>query len=402
MKITNYKNSIIKFFTSKSIKEPKANNNYLVELLENLEYVKSENKTISFLITEIKEKGFKIKVGGLFGFVSFQHMPWQYNNMKFWEAISSEIINKKFFCKIYLLKKEPIKVLIDAKVHKFQKLEFSKKMEIEGIVLKNVKYGLFIEIGHCFNWKYGSCVGLLHKKNVSDYNLWKAKKIGEKTNVVFHGFRKDNKIILGDNTTIKEWSTGELDEYVGTIQDIIVKIDEQGNRLFLLKEKFTVQLPITKTFYSEKNKTKIKSLLKLIKNNEVLTCKIVHINYKKHKITAKWLVNVEPSLPKQNHSIINRIGKKKSKDIYSLLVNNEIEVRVFKKDPNLEIDENKYYILNNIETKLTIKSYSYELSERDKGIIETNFKNGQIIKCIVAKIGKEIEVEYYIDRISKQ
>ncbi len=401
MKITDYKNRIVKFFTSKSIKGSKIHNNYLVELVENLEYVKSKNKTISFLITEIKERGFIIKVGGLFGFVSFQHMPWQYDNMKYWEAISSEIINKKFFCKIHLLKKDPIKVLIDAKVHKFQKLEFSKKMEVEGIVLNNVKYGLFIEIGHYFNWKYGSCVGLLHKKNVSDFNLWKDKRIGEKINVVFHGFREDNKIILGDNTTIKEWLTGELDKYVGTTQDIIVKIDKQGNRLFLLEEKFPVQLPVTKTFYSKKNKTKIKSLLALVRNNEVLTCKIVHINYKKHKIIAKWLVNVETSLPKQNQNLINRINKKKSKDVYNLLVGNEIEVKVFKKDPNLGIYENKYFILNNIETKLTIKSYSYELSERDRGIIETNFKNGEIIKCIVSKIGKEIEVEYYIDRIKR-
>lgn len=402
MKIIDYKNTIVNFFTSKSIKETKTSNNYLVELVENLEYIKSENKIISFLIIEIKEKGFKIKVGGLFGFVSFKHMPWQYNSMKYWEAIFSEIINKKFFCKIHLLKKEPIKVLIDAKVHRFQELEFLKKTEVEGIVLKNAKYGLFIEIGHCFNWKYGSCIGLLHKKNVSDYHLWKDKKNGEKVKVIFHGFRKDKKIILGDNTTVKEWSTEELDEYLGTIQDITVKINEFGNRSFYLKEKLPVQLPINKLLYSEQNKTKIKSLLKLIKNDEIITCKIVHINYKKHKITAKWIVNVEPSLPKQNHSIANRISKRKSKDVFNLLINKEIEVRVFKKDPNLEIYENKYFILNNIETKLIIKSYTYELSERDSGIIESNFKNGQIIKCIVAKIGKEIEVEYYIDRVDKE
>ena len=353
------------------------------------------------MITAIREKGFQIKVGGLYGFVSFNHMPWQYNSPKYWKAISSELIDRKFFCKIPKLSKEPIKILIDAKVHNFSELIFKEKIEVQGIVIGKTKYGLFIEFGHFFNWKHGSCLGLLHKNNVAEYHLLEKKQFGENIDVIFHGFTKGNKIILGDNSPITEWLTGELDKYVGTTQNITVRTNEHGNRFFFLENKYPVQLPITKSLYPEKNKPKIKSLLKLVKNNEIITCEIVRINYKKNKITARWLINVEPPLPKKNNSIINQIPKRKNKNLLNLLVDKEIEVRVFTKDHNLGIDENKYFILNNIETKLTIKSYSYKLSERDIGIIETNFKNGELIKCIVSRVGKEIEVEYYIDRINR-
>ena len=94
MKIVEYKNRILNFFTSKHKEKKTDTKNYLTKLVENLEIIKSENKTIYFFITAVKEKGFQIKVGGLYGFVSFHHMPWHYNSPKYWKVISQELITR--------------------------------------------------------------------------------------------------------------------------------------------------------------------------------------------------------------------------------------------------------------------------------------------------------------------
>lgn len=400
-----YKNQIIKLIKpekkDKQENNEKDNREYLTELIENLEYTQQHNRIISFTITSLKNKGFTVKVGGLFAYVSFQHMPWIYQNNEHWRIMSRKLIGQKFFCQIYKLEKKPIRVSIDAKIHRFENLEFIEKIEIEGIVISTREYGLFVEVGGFYDWKYGSCIGLLHKNNTQDFETFKNYDIGDEISTYFHGFNQEKGLILGDKLAEIEWFTKELKELIGTNRDVVVTMNEHGNRSFFVDDKYEARLPITKKYYEGNNGTKVKKLLRKIKNNEIINCEIVGIDYKNKQLIVKWNVYIEPTIPQKrenNNQLINRLSSKTSKKMFDLLFSQMIEVTVYKKDKNIGIMENRYFILNNVEGKLKIKSSSYELSERDKTIIERNFKNGDIIKCKVIKTDEIIEFEYNIDR----
>ena len=182
------------------------------------------------------------------------------------------------------------------------------------------------------------------------------KIIYEEEEEKVYGYANTEKIVANENPIITKWEKEELDKLIGTIQKIKIKINEQGNRFFIFEDTYSVQLPINKSYYPNKNRLKIKTLLDLIKNGETITCEIIYVDYKKKVITARWIVNVEPSTNKKI-IIPKQSNRKKYKNRLDLLVNSEIEVRVFKKDKSLGILRNRYIIMSNIEAKLKIKSY---------------------------------------------
>lgn len=277
------KNKIFKQENSQDDKE------YLVKLVENLERYKIKNKNISFVITGIKEKGFIVKVGGLFAYISFQYMPWKYSTIEFWKVISKYLIGKKFYCNIHRIDKEPLSILINAENHKFRSVELSENSKYSGIVINKAKYGLFVDIGYHFDWEYGSLVGLIHKSNISETE-YEQTKVGDELKTVFQGYTEDRKLILGNKSCQKEWLTGELDNLIGTIQQAVVKITEDGKKEFYIKGKYKTAIPLNKINYPE-CRTRAKHLIRNLENNDIIQCEIMKINKKKRMFVSKLLLN---------------------------------------------------------------------------------------------------------------
>lgn len=279
----NIKNKISETFNSKNDKE------YLVKLVENLEQFKAENKSIPFIITGVKEKGLVVKVGGLFAYVSFYYMPWKYSSIEFWKVISKQLIGKKFYCSIYRIEKKPLSILINAECHHFKKIILTENSKYSGIVINKAKYGFFIDIGYHFDWEYGSFVGLMHISNISEQEYEQMEE-GKEVKTIFQGYTEDGKLILGNKIFQKEWLTGELNNLIGTIQDVKMKITEDGKREFCIKEKYKTAIPLNKINYP-KCRTKAKHIIYNLENNEVIQCEIIKINKKKRMFVSKLLLN---------------------------------------------------------------------------------------------------------------
>ena len=159
---------------------------YISKLYDNIEKQKEENNSLSFVIKDIKEKGFVVKVGGLFGYISFNHMPWQYRNREAWDAVFPFIDGKVFFCKIYSVTKEDHSIILDGDIPQFKKTELIENEKYKGIIINKTIYGVFVDIGYNFNWKCGSFVGLLHKSNFESDESFDKIKIGQSIDVFFY------------------------------------------------------------------------------------------------------------------------------------------------------------------------------------------------------------------------
>ncbi len=132
------------------------NKDYLNQLIENLKEVKTNDKAIPFTIQGLKSKGFLIKIGGLFGFISFSYMPWDYQNKLYWHTVAPYLIGHKFFGNIHsIIETQPFQITVDGQKHYFHKNDLEVGRSYECIVMQKASYGFFLEAGFDLNWQYG-------------------------------------------------------------------------------------------------------------------------------------------------------------------------------------------------------------------------------------------------------
>lgn len=269
--------------------DSKNDKDYLQDLLLNIKESYTNQENLTFRIVEPKEKGFLVKVGGLFAFVSFKHLGWSYPSIEFWINASNSLVGNFFTGKIHNVEENPISIQIDAKEQTFDKPNLKKYAKYRGVILQKTKYGVFVDLGFNFNWKFGSILGLIHKStliNESDYDNW---KVGEDIETLFQGYNENNQPILGDNRERGKWSNGEMDKLIGTIQKVSVLINENGKSEFYVLGEHKATIPIKKEFYPN-FRTTAKKYIYGLKNGEIIDCEIIKINKRKDGFVLKLLI----------------------------------------------------------------------------------------------------------------
>lgn len=269
--------------------DPKNDRDYLQDLLLNIKEAYENERLITFKIVEAKENGFVVKVKGLFAYVGHKYFCWSYPTVEFWNHISATLVGNYFRGKIYSFSgDDPISIKIDATVHKFGTPHFIKAASYQGIIVRKVKYGFFVDLGVHFSWRFGSILGLIHRsnlKNEMDYENW---KVGDKIRTFYYGLNKEGKSVLVNNPERAKWINGEMDALIGTIQKIKVVKNENGYLEFYVLDKYTAYFPLTKILYPD-SKSAVKAYFKSLKNGDILDGEVIKINIRKGAFVLKLL-----------------------------------------------------------------------------------------------------------------
>lgn len=269
--------------------DPKNDKDYLQDLLLNIKEAYTNQESLTFRIVEPKEKGFTVKVGGLFAFVSFNHFGWSYPSIEFWQNVSNHIVGNFFTGKIHKLKENPILIRIDAKEQAFGNPNLEKYAKYRGVILQKTKYGAFVDLGLHFNWKFGSLLGLVHKSTLTDKSDYDSWNTGDEIITLFQGFNEKEQLVLGDNRERGKWLNGEMNELIGTIQNVSVVINENGQTEFYVLGEHKARIPITKEFYPT-YRTTAKKYIYGLKNGEIMDCEVIKINKRKDCFILKLLI----------------------------------------------------------------------------------------------------------------
>lgn len=263
---------------------------YLNDLLEDLRFAFENNKTMTFKIVEPKEKGFLIQVGGLFGYLSFLHMPWEYKKLKYWQNVSPFLIDKVFTCKIHSLEEgKLVSIFITAKQHEFETPRLTEFKKYRGVLLEKTQFGFFVDIGLHFGWKFGSLLGLVHKSTLIDASDYENTAVGNEISVIFQGYNNKQDMILGDNRERAKWHTGALDKLIGTIQNVSVVINENGHREFYVQGKHKAKVPVTKEHYPQL-KAVARTYISGLEDGDTIDCEVVRINNKRDMFVLRLLI----------------------------------------------------------------------------------------------------------------
>ncbi|MBC8321325.1 MAG: hypothetical protein H8E34_11430 [Bacteroidetes bacterium] len=392
----NLKQKLKRIFTKPEQKS------YLKKLLDNIEKQDSENKNLPFKIIEIREKGFIVKVCGLRGYISFNHMPWTYNNNIAWNAVFPYLKGKLFFSKIYQIQKNPISIMLNGEIPQFKKPELTEDRMYHGIILNKTNFGAFIDIGYAFNWKNGSLIGLLHKSHFETIEHFEKIEIGEIIKLLFWGYNEKEQVIFGLKPELKEWFTNEIEQLIGTILPVKTIKAPDNNVTYIVKDRFSASLLINKSIYPE-NRPKIRKAIRNLKDGEIIHCEIISINKPKRTFQLKWNTPSEieeissrnitkgnlqsqktNNIPDTRNTIENCLNTEVVEQL--TLIGKTVNVKVIKENKSFGRAKVKYLVEDKYPGNLKISDDFFTFGFSEMKHIEKNLQNGEIINCKVLSV----------------
>lgn len=259
---------------------------YLKDLINNIEGVYNEQKKITYSIYQIRQKGFVVKVGGLFAFVSFKHMPWQYPNYRYWTLISKSITEKRFYCNIYKVKRKPLLILIDGKIHLFKEIKLEPDREYRAIILNKSKMSFTVDAGYHFEWEYGSFMGLIQPNNLSENTLLLDE--GDEMKVRLYRDKQEELYKFVDANIPAEWYNGQIEELIDTRQEAMVILNHANRREYVVQNKYRASTPATRDLYGTEAE-EVEKVLKDMDLNQNIPCIVVAVNKEEKKLILKVL-----------------------------------------------------------------------------------------------------------------
>ena len=256
------------------------NRDYLVDLLEKAHLIKEQKLTTAFYVTKVWKQSFQAKTNGLYATIPLRSMPWKYEKNQYWHLIAPFLYKKVFVCTIEEIEGDKNIIKINAQNNIFKTAPLLEDKIYKGIIIeKQVSY-ILVEIGVHFDWSYGSLVGLMHKTSFWDKEDFEKVQVGEIINTAFHGFREENKIMLGDAIPNRDWIKGKYDRYIGSTQSVKVHtIGEKKVKFSLFEEQHNGYIPATKLYYP-KTKKQVKTHIENLQDGQILECIIVGTNTK--------------------------------------------------------------------------------------------------------------------------
>lgn len=406
------KSSIDDFFNFSNT-DDNSSGDYLTVLFDNLEKQRAENNSVSFRIVDIKEQGFKIKVGGLYGYISFYHMPWKYSDAETWRIVYPYIQERVFFAKIFELDKNErsISIKLNGEILQFKPPDLIIDKKYNGIITKKTNYGIFIDLGYHFEWSCGSIQGLIHRSQFENIESFENLNEGQLIEVFYWGISEKEQIISGTNIKLKDWITGGIYELIGDIVNVKVSVPYSESKEFMIENLYEGLLPVTKTIYPDMNRTQINYAVTNLKDEEIIHCEIIGVNEKRKALILKWVSNQEienvisRALPKSKnikkaklyHNPQAKIEDRVNPEIvYKLkLIGEIVIVEVVKIGEN---SQNKYLIEGKYNGKLSIINDNYRISVSEKQTIERNLQDGDILSCEILSIEKKsIKIKWKIN-----
>lgn len=296
---------------------------WLDVLVKKAEKLKAENQSIPFKIVGVKETGLVIKVSGLYGFITFEYMPWKYPDIDCWKAVSPKLIDRIFFCKIHRISKDPISIIVGGEIPQFRKIELVIGEKYTGIIIRKSTYGFFVDIGYQFGWKCGSFVGLLHKSQFGPDQSILNKLPGDEIQLTYQGLNKDKQLILGADTEKIEWNLGKPQQLIGQVVWVqVVKKPEGKGIEFLAEGKYRGKIVVRKKDYPTYYRTKIKQARVKLTDGSRIDCMVTGVNNKTRFLEFKWIMDFDLDMP-MDQPLIDMLDNESIQKL--TLIKNQIE-----------------------------------------------------------------------------
>lgn len=178
--------------------EVKVQDGILLKLYQKLEEVRSKEKLTSFNLVRYLplKNGFQVKVGGLYGFIALEDMPWAYAQQSFWRFVGPHLTKRRFKGRIEELSSMPLSIRVAIDKTTFTKPRLLKTTLYKGVVLHKTSQYMFIDLGMYSDWRSGSIIGIAYRHSYTNDHIFDQLNVGDACSTSYHGFTKKEMPIL--------------------------------------------------------------------------------------------------------------------------------------------------------------------------------------------------------------
>jgi hypothetical protein len=253
--------------------------------------------TLPFKITGIHTAGFLAKVKGLFAYVPFNQMPWQYPVAESWRAIAPCLMGKVFFCKIARFDREQRTITLKGNIPQFEPPKLCIGYEYRGLVTKVTIYGVFIDLGYHFNWNNGSVVGLLHFSELKQGEDLSDFIPGQEVTTTYIGLNLNGKHAFSNNRINIDWILGKPQALEGKIVEATVVCKEGRKTIELyVNGLYKAELMIVSQKLHKISIMQTIQAKRKLSHGDVILCEVIRCNNNTKTLHLQWLVTVEPDI----------------------------------------------------------------------------------------------------------
>lgn len=251
-----------------------------------------ENQTVvAFKIIGINEKGFIARISEFRAFVSFYHMPFEYENTKVWECLFPLLKGFFFFAKIHAIAEDGEYYLLDAKAHKFKTMDLNNNTCYNGIIVSKRKSHCFVEMGSFYDWRYGSVRGFLPNSKLDRIINRDDLKIGHSISVYVYDKLPDGTYVVQGSISSRDWDNGTALEIHN--KKVPAKIISHGGQKFCIVDgKYKGEIKAYQRWYKDtKIQDSIKKNIMKLQYGQVITVQVIKINKRMQTMEVVWIVD---------------------------------------------------------------------------------------------------------------
>jgi hypothetical protein len=260
-------------------------------LVQNLEQNKKNGTTVYFKIVRPTSAGFRIKVGGVNGFLAFKYMPWKYPSLSVWTMIAPMLVDKVYSCTIHDIKNEPVSVLINATSHKFQEPHFTIGEKYPGIIVfKNDKF-IQVDFGYFFKWKHGAIIQIIEQNHFEPASSFSACRVGTIIAAQYFGSTNEGERLFGLKKELTDWKLQVPQKLLGkNTWALAYKNPHLKNQVcFKVQDRYKCKIYRDIDSDVKPDPSKIAAAKQLVKPGDKIQCKVMAISEKNQELYIEWL-----------------------------------------------------------------------------------------------------------------
>lgn len=282
-------------------------NQWVTDGLDRLEVHRDRFDTLPFTIVNIKNHGFLAKVNGLYAYIHFTHMPWHYPSVDVWKAVAPSLLGKRFFGKIHHIQRETSYIQLNGEIPQFATAPLTRGHEYQGIVINILEYGLFVDIGSHFDWKYGSITGLLHISQLGPCESVCDFHMGQAISILYLEPNQNGQPIFSNQKEVLDWTKKRPQALVGQIlRAKVVRHPPEMTISFYVNGMYRACLSNEILTSNLAYRRKLRNAIRLLRHGQIIHCEVTGYNEQTRTLHAHWLTELDTDIVVDN-AIINHL-----------------------------------------------------------------------------------------------
>jgi len=264
---------------------------WLENLAQTLEINKKTGTSVYFKIVRPTSAGFRIKVGGVNGFLSFKYMPWKYPSLSIWTMIAPLLVDKVYSCTIHDIKRDPVSVLINATSHKFRAPHFTIGEKYQGIIIyKNDKF-IQVDFGYFFKWKHGAIIQVIEQNHFESASSYSLCRVGTIIAAQYFGSTSDGERLFGLKKELTDWKLQVPQKLRGKNTWALAYKNPHLKKQVSFKVQGRYKCKIYRDINSDlkPDSSKITTAKQLVKPGDKILCKVMEVNEINQELYIQWL-----------------------------------------------------------------------------------------------------------------